>query len=35
MPTEIAAHITETAWKIEAQVGDTVAEGQVLVVVDP
>ena len=34
MATEIAAHITGTVWKIEAQVGDTVAEGQVLIILE-
>jgi acetyl-CoA carboxylase biotin carboxyl carrier protein len=34
MATEIAAHITGTVWKIEAKVGDKVAEGQVLIILE-
>ena len=34
MATEIAAHITGTVWKIEVKVGDTVAEGQVLIILE-
>jgi len=33
MPT-INAHITGTVWKIEVKVGDTVAEGQTVVILE-
>ncbi|HEX8792551.1 MAG TPA: acetyl-CoA carboxylase biotin carboxyl carrier protein subunit [Polyangiaceae bacterium] len=32
--TTAAAHITGTVWKIEVKVGDTVSEGQVLVILE-
>jgi acetyl-CoA carboxylase biotin carboxyl carrier protein len=31
---DIPAHITGTVWKIEVKVGDTVAEGQTLVILE-
>ena len=34
MPTEITAHITGTVWKIEKRVGDRVAEGDALVILE-
>jgi acetyl-CoA carboxylase biotin carboxyl carrier protein len=34
MSTEIAAHITGTVWKIEKRVGDRVAEGDVIVILE-
>lgn len=34
MPTEIPAHITGTVWKIEKKVGDRVASGEVLVILE-
>ncbi len=34
MPTEITAHITGTVWKIEKQVGDPVAEGETVVILE-
>ena len=34
MPTEIAAHITGTVWKIEKRVGDAVAEGEAVVILE-
>lgn len=34
MPTNVNAHITGTVWKIEKQVGDTVAEGDVIVILE-
>ncbi len=34
MPTDIRAHITGTVWKIEIGVGDSVAEGQTLVILE-
>ena len=34
MATEIAAHITGTVWKIEVGVGDNVAEGDTLVILE-
>ena len=34
MPNEVCAHITGTVWKIEKKVGDAVAEGDVLVILE-
>ncbi len=34
MATEVAAHITGTIWKIEVKEGDTVTEGQTLVILE-
>ena len=34
MPTEIKAHITGTVWKIEKRVGDHVAEGETVVILE-
>jgi acetyl-CoA carboxylase biotin carboxyl carrier protein len=34
MATSVNAHITGTVWKIEVKVGDTVAEGQVCVILE-
>ena len=34
MPTNVTAHITGTVWKIEKQVGDAVAEGDVLIILE-
>jgi acetyl-CoA carboxylase biotin carboxyl carrier protein len=34
MPTNVNAHITGTVWKIEKQPGDTVAEGDVIVILE-
>ena len=34
MATSIPAHITGTVWKIEVQVGDAVAEGQTVVILE-
>lgn len=34
MPTEVPAHITGTVWKIEKKVGDAVAAGEVLVILE-
>ena len=34
MPTPVNAHITGTVWKIEVTVGDTVEEGQTLVILE-
>ncbi len=34
MPTEVPAHITGTVWKIEKKVGDPVAAGDVLVILE-
>jgi acetyl-CoA carboxylase biotin carboxyl carrier protein len=34
MATNVAAHITGTVWKIEVQEGDTVSEGQTLVILE-
>ena len=34
MPTDVSAHITGTVWKIQVQVGDTVAEEQTLVILE-
>ncbi|MDQ6778047.1 MAG: biotin/lipoyl-binding carrier protein [Actinomycetota bacterium] len=32
--TDVEAHITGTVWKIEVEVGDTVAEGDTVVVLE-
>ncbi|HEX4353443.1 MAG TPA: acetyl-CoA carboxylase biotin carboxyl carrier protein subunit [Polyangiales bacterium] len=34
MTTHITAHITGTVWKIEKQVGDPVAEGESVVILE-
>jgi acetyl-CoA carboxylase biotin carboxyl carrier protein len=34
MTTTVRAHITGTVWKIEVAVGDVVAEGQTLVILE-
>jgi len=34
MPTRVNAHITGTVWKIEVKVGDQVAEGQTVVILE-
>ena len=34
MPTDVRAHITGTVWKIEVKEGDSVAEGQTLVILE-
>ena len=34
MAVEVAAHITGTVWKIEKQVGETVASGDILVILE-
>src|SRR5262249_57611399 len=34
MPTNVPAHITGTVWKIEKNVGDEVAEGDVIVILE-
>jgi acetyl-CoA carboxylase biotin carboxyl carrier protein len=34
MPTEITAHITGTVWKIEKCVGDRIAEGDAVVILE-
>jgi acetyl-CoA carboxylase biotin carboxyl carrier protein len=34
MATEVPAHITGTVWKIEKKVGDAVAAGDVLVILE-
>jgi acetyl-CoA carboxylase biotin carboxyl carrier protein len=34
MSTRVAAHITGTVWRIEVKPGDTVAPGQVLVILE-
>ena len=34
MATNVQAHITGTVWKIEVKVGDTVEEGQVVVILE-
>lgn len=34
MATSVRAHITGTVWKIEVAVGDTVTEGQTLVILE-
>ena len=34
MPTNVEAHITGTIWKIQTKVGQEVAEGDVLVILE-
>ncbi|MGH7293834.1 MAG: acetyl-CoA carboxylase biotin carboxyl carrier protein subunit [Polyangiaceae bacterium] len=34
MPATVNAHITGTVWKIEVKAGDSVAEGQVCVILE-
>ncbi len=34
MSTSVAAHITGTVWKIEVKPGDSVQEGQTLVIIE-
>ncbi|MDP3937051.1 MAG: biotin/lipoyl-binding carrier protein [Deltaproteobacteria bacterium] len=34
MPTDVAAHITGTVWKIEAKVGDSVLEGDTIIILE-
>ncbi|HSZ83465.1 MAG TPA: biotin/lipoyl-binding carrier protein [Polyangia bacterium] len=34
MATRVNAHITGTVWKIEVEVGDSVAEGQTVVILE-
>jgi acetyl-CoA carboxylase biotin carboxyl carrier protein len=34
MPTDISAHITGTVWKIEVEPGQTVAEGDVVLILE-
>jgi acetyl-CoA carboxylase biotin carboxyl carrier protein len=34
MPQNVTAHITGTVWKIEKKVGDEVAEGDVIVILE-
>jgi acetyl-CoA carboxylase biotin carboxyl carrier protein len=34
MSTSVAAHITGTIWKIEVKPGDSVEEGQTLVIIE-
>ena len=34
MATQVAAHITGTVWKIEVEVGDTVEEGDAVVILE-
>lgn len=34
MAIEVPAHITGTVWKIETKVGDTVSEGDILVILE-
>jgi len=34
MAASVTAHITGTIWKIEVKVGDTVDEGQTLVIIE-
>jgi acetyl-CoA carboxylase biotin carboxyl carrier protein len=34
MATSVRAHITGTVWKIEVKVGDAVAEGQTVVILE-
>ena len=34
MSTSVAAHITGTVWKIEVKPGDSVDEGQTLVIIE-
>jgi acetyl-CoA carboxylase biotin carboxyl carrier protein len=34
MPTPVKAHIAGTVWKVEVSVGDTVSEGQTVVILE-
>jgi acetyl-CoA carboxylase biotin carboxyl carrier protein len=34
MATNVTAHITGTIWKVEVNVGDSVSEGQVCVIIE-
>ncbi len=34
MPADVPAHITGTVWKIEKKVGDSVAAGDVLIILE-
>ena len=34
MPTQVSAHITGTVWKIEVKEGETVSEGQTIVILE-
>ncbi len=34
MATDVAAHITGTVWKIEAKVGDSVQEGDTIIILE-
>ena len=34
MATQVPAHITGTVWKIEKKIGDAVAEGDILVILE-
>jgi acetyl-CoA carboxylase biotin carboxyl carrier protein len=34
MATSVNAHITGTVWKIEVKIGDTVSEGQTVVILE-
>lgn len=34
MPTNVQAHITGTVWKIEVKPGDSVDEGQTLIIIE-
>ncbi|MFO0667062.1 MAG: biotin/lipoyl-binding carrier protein [Polyangiaceae bacterium] len=34
MATKVSAHITGTVWKIEVKVGDTVAEGDTVAILE-
>ena len=34
MPISVNAHITGTVWKIEVKVGDSVSEGQTVVILE-
>jgi acetyl-CoA carboxylase biotin carboxyl carrier protein len=34
MATEVRAHITGTVWKIEKKVGDTVSEGDTVIILE-
>ena len=34
MPTDVVAHITGTVWKVDKQIGDDVAEGDTLIILE-
>jgi acetyl-CoA carboxylase biotin carboxyl carrier protein len=34
MPTDICAHITGTVWKIEKKAGDSVSEGETVIILE-